>query len=291
VAVRLDRGSAVLFPGQGVSVAGSQARVAHALPALLERAGELIGEDCFELAGESTRFAQPAIFLSSLAGFLELEDAQGAVAFAGHSLGELSALAAAGALAWEDALELVVLRGALMGESGRASGDGTMLALLKSTPEVAAEVAAAAGVWVANDNAPGQTVLAGARADLRTAVEIARERGARTLALDVTGAFHSPYMAAAQAPFRDALERVPFSEPAVTVFSGLTAQPFVDVRDELARALTAPVRWRETMAALVAHGAQAFVDVGPDKVLAKLVERNVEGALAIALEEHYVGNA
>jgi [acyl-carrier-protein] S-malonyltransferase len=291
VAVRLDRGSAVLFPGQGVSVAASQARVAHALPALLERAGELIGEDCFELAGESTRFAQPAIFLSSLAGFLELEDAQGAVAFAGHSLGELSALAAAGALAWEDALELVVLRGALMGESGRASGDGTMLALLKSTPEVAAEVAAAAGVWVANDNAPGQTVLAGARADLRTAVEIARERGARTLALDVTGAFHSPYMAAAQAPFRDALERVPFSEPAVTVFSGLTAQPFVDVRDELARALTAPVRWRETMAALVAHGAQAFVDVGPDKVLAKLVERNVEGALAIALEEHYVGNA
>jgi [acyl-carrier-protein] S-malonyltransferase len=291
VAVRLDRGSAVLFPGQGVSVAASQARVAHALPALLERAGELIGEDCFELAGESTRFAQPAIFLSSLAGFLELEDAQGAVAFAGHSLGELSALAAAGALAWEDALELVVLRGALMGESGRASGDGTMLALLKSTPEVAAEVAAAAGVWVANDNAPGQTVLAGARADLRTAVEIAREHGARTLALDVTGAFHSPYMAAAQAPFRDALERVPFSEPAVTVFSGLTAQPFVDVRDELARALTAPVRWRETMAALVAHGAQAFVDVGPDKVLAKLVERNVEGALAIALEEHYVGNA
>jgi [acyl-carrier-protein] S-malonyltransferase len=291
VAVRLDRGSAVLFPGQGVSVAASQARVAHALPALLERAGELIGEDCFELAGESTRFAQPAIFLSSLAGFLELEDAQGAVAFAGHSLGELSALAAAGALAWEDALELVVLRGALMGESGRASGDGTMLALLKSTPEVAAEVAAAAGVWVANDNAPGQTVLAGARADLRTAVEIARERGARTLALDVTGAFHSPYMAAAEAPFRDALERVPFSEPAVTVFSGLTAQPCVDVRDELARALTAPVRWRETMAALVAHGAQAFVDVGPDKVLAKLVERNVEGALAIALEEHYVGNA
>jgi [acyl-carrier-protein] S-malonyltransferase len=289
--VRVDRGSAVLFPGQGVSVARSQARVAAALPSLLERAGELTGEDCFELAGESTRFAQPAIFLSSLAGFLELEDALGAVAFAGHSLGELSALAAAGALAWEDALELVVLRGALMDGSGRASGDGTMLALLKSTPEVATEVAAAAGVWVANDNAPGQTVLAGARADLRNAAEIARERGVRTLALDVTGAFHSPYMAAAEAPFREALERVQVSGPAVTVLSGLTAEPFVDVRDELVRALTAPVRWRETMAALAARGAQTFVDVGPDRVLAKLVARNVEGAVAVALEEHYVGNA
>lgn len=289
--VRVDRGSAVLFPGQGVSVARSQERVALALPSLLERAGELIGEDCFELAGESTRFAQPAIFLSSLAGFLELEDAQEATAFAGHSLGELSALAAAGALSWEDALELVVLRGALMEESGRASGDGTMLALLKSTPEVAAEVAAAAGVWVANDNAPGQTVLAGARADLRNAVEIARERGARTMALDVTGAFHSPYMAAAEAPFREALERVQVSEPAVTVLSGLTSEPFVDVRGELARALTAPVRWRETMASLAGRGAQTFIDVGPEQVLAKLVARNVEGAVAIALEEHYVGNA
>jgi [acyl-carrier-protein] S-malonyltransferase len=289
--VRVDRRSAVLFPGQGVSVAGAQARVARALPSLLELAGELIGEDCFERAGESTRFAQPAIFLSSLAGFLELEDASEAVAFAGHSLGELSALAAAGALTWEDALELVVLRGRLMDESGRSSGDGSMLAVLKSTPEVAAEVAAAAGVWVANDNAPGQTVLAGPRDGLRKAAELARERGVRSLALDVTGAFHSPWMAAAQEPFREALERVSVSEPAVTVFSGLTAQPFVDLRDELARALTGPVRWRETMVALAARGARRFVDVGPEGVLARLVARNVEGAEAVALEEHYVGNA
>jgi [acyl-carrier-protein] S-malonyltransferase len=291
VGVRVDRGSAVLFPGQGVSVARSQERVALALPSLLELAGELIGEDCFARAGESTRFAQPAIFLSSLAGFLELEDAFGAVAFAGHSLGELSALAAAGALTWEDALALVVLRGRLMDESGRSSGDGSMLALLKSTPEVAAEVAVAAGVWVANDNAPGQTVLAGPRTGLRNAAAIARERGVRSLALEVTGAFHSPWMAAAQAPFREALDRVELSEPAVTVFSGLTSQPFVDVRDERAEALPAPVRWRETMASLAAHGADTFVDVGPDQVLARLVARNVAGAAAVALEEHHVGDA
>lgn len=289
--MRVERSSAVLFPGQGVSVARSKERVALALPSLLELAGELIGDDCFERAGESTRFAQPAIFLSSLAAFLELEDALEAVAFAGHSLGELSALAAAGALEWDDALGLVVLRGRLMDESGRSSGDGSMLALLKSTPEVAAEVAAAAGVWVANDNAPGQTVLAGPRTGLRAAAGIARERGVRSLALDVTGAFHSPWMAAAQPPFREALDRVAVSEPAVTVFSGLTAQPFVDIRDELAGALTGPVRWRETMAGLAAHGAEHFVDVGPDQVLARLVARNVDGAVGVALEEHYVGGA
>ena len=292
VGVRVQRGAAVLFPGQGVSVARSQARVASALPELLELAGELIGEDCFERAGESTRFAQPAIFLSSLAGFLELEDSAAAEAFAGHSLGELTALAAAEALSWEDALGLVVLRGALMDESGRANGgDGSMLALLKSTPDEAAAVASDAGVWVANDNAPGQTVLAGPREGLREAARIARERGVRSLALDVTGAFHSPWMAAAQEPFREALQRVAFGEPGVTVFSGLTAQPFGDPRDELARALTSPVRWRETMVALAAHGASTFIDVGPDQVLARLVARNVADVEAIALEEHYAGNA
>ena len=278
-------GSAVLFPGQGVSVARARERVEAALPLLRARADELIGADCFERAGESTRFAQPAIFLSSLAAFGELEGAEDALAFAGHSLGELTALAAAGALSHEDALELVVLRGRLMDESGRSAGDGSMLALLRGTPEVAREVADAAGVWVANDNAPGQIVLAGPREGLRRAAEIGRERGVRTLALEVTGAFHSPWMAGAQEPFREALARVELTDPAVTVFSGLTAQPFSDVRAELAAALTAPVRWRETMAALAAFGAHTFIDVGPDQVLARLVPRNVEGAEAIALEE------
>jgi [acyl-carrier-protein] S-malonyltransferase len=282
--VLLEAGSAVLFPGQGVSVARSRPRVERELPALLRRAGELVGDDCFARAGESTRFAQPAIFLSSLAAYTRLEGAEGALAFAGHSLGELSALAAAGALRHEDALELVVLRGRLMDESGRSSGDGTMLALLRGTPEVAAEVAAAAGVWVANDNAPGQIVLAGAREALREAADIGRERGVRTLSLDVTGAFHSPWMAAAQEPFREALERVEIGEPSVTVFSGLTAAPFTDVREELSAARPGPVRGRETMVALAAHGARTFVDVGPDQVLARLVSRNVEGAQALALD-------
>jgi malonyl CoA-acyl carrier protein transacylase len=283
--MQVESDCAVLFPGQGVSVARARPQAERVLPALLARADALIGEDCFARAEESTRFAQPAIFLSSLAAFTRLDGSERAVAFAGHSLGELSALAAAAALSHEDALELVVLRGRLMDESGRARGDGTMLALLRGTPELAAEVAADAGVWVANDNAPGQVVLAGSREALRRAAEIGRERGVRTLALDVTGAFHSPWMAAAQEPFRDALERVEVREPAVTVVSGLTAEPFADVRDQLAGALTAPVRWREAMAAMAARGARTFIDVGPDQVLARLVSRNVETASAIALED------
>ncbi len=285
-AVRVQSGSAVLFPGQGVSVARSRERVNAALPQLALLVDDLAGDDCFARAAEATRYAQPAIFLSSLAAFLELEEPESASAFAGHSLGELSALAAAGVLRFEDAARLVVLRGRLMDESGRASGDGSMLALLRGTPEVAAEVAAAAGVWVANDNAPGQIVLAGPREGLRRAAEIGREHGVRTLALDVTGAFHSPWMAGAQGPFREALDAVELGEPSVTVFSGLTAAPFTDVREELAGALTGPVRWRETMEAIAATGVREFIDVGPDQVLAKLVTRNVEGARAIALEEH-----
>jgi len=283
--VRVQSGSAVLFPGQGVSVARSRERVARILPELARLVDELAGADCFARATDATRYAQPAIFLSSLAAFLELEEPERASAFAGHSLGELSALAAAGVLSFEDAARLVVLRGRLMDESGRASGDGTMLALLRGTPEIAAAVAADAGVWVANDNAPGQIVLAGPREGLRRAAEIGREHGVRTLALDVTGAFHSPWMAAAQEPFREALDGVELGVASVTVFSGFTAAPFTDVREELAGALTGPVRWRETMAAIAATGVEEFIDVGPDQVLAKLVTRNVEGARAIALEE------
>jgi [acyl-carrier-protein] S-malonyltransferase len=283
--VRVPSGSAVLFPGQGVSVARARERVGRALPELANLVTELAGADCFDRATEATRYAQPAIFLASLAAFLELEEPEQAAAFAGHSLGELTALAAAGVLRFEDAARLVVLRGRLMDESGRASGDGSMLALLRGTPEIAAEVAAQAGVWVANDNAPGQIVLAGPRDGLARAVEIGRERGVRTLALDVTGAFHSPWMAAAQEPFRDALEQVELGAASVTVYCGLAAAPFSDVREQLAAALTGPVRWRETMAAIAATGVSEFIDVGPDQVLAKLVPRNVEGATAIALEE------
>jgi [acyl-carrier-protein] S-malonyltransferase len=257
-----------LFPGQGSQTPDMRDLVAHRAPDLLERCIALVGEDPFPRATESTRFAQPAIFCASLAGW----DALGleAAAAAGHSLGELAALAAAGVLERDDALDLVVLRGRLMAE---ADDSGSMLALVGADLQDAEAVAAAAGVTVANDNAPGQVVLSGHRDALEKAEEAARERGKRALPLDVAGAFHSPSMEPAVDPFRRALDETEIHEAAFTVFSCASTEPFEDVRAELAAALTRPVRWRETVLALHEAGGRRFVEVGPGKVLARLGKR------------------
>ncbi len=257
-----------LFPGQGSQTPDMRDLVAARAPDLLERVTALVGEDPFPRAGESTRFAQPAIFCASLAGW----DALGldAAAAAGHSLGELAALAAAGVLERDDALRLVVLRGKLMAE---ADATGSMLALVGADEEDAKAVAEAAGITVANDNAPGQVILSGPRDRLQEAEEAAREYGRRVLPLDVAGAFHSPSMEPAVEPFRKALDETELHDAAFTVFSCASTRPFEDVRAELAAALTRPVRWRETVLALHEAGGRRFVEVGPGKVLARLGKR------------------
>jgi [acyl-carrier-protein] S-malonyltransferase len=262
---------AALFPGQGSHTPEMRDLVAQRAPELLDRVTELVGEDPFARVQENTRYAQPAIFCASLAGW----DALGLhpSAAAGHSLGELSALAAAGVLKREDALELVVLRGRLMGEAR----NGSMLALVGATLEDARAIADAGGVIVANDNAPGQVVLSGSLDALDKTEAVAQERGTRVIRLDVAGAFHSPAMAPAVEPFRAALDDVEVSEPAFPVFSCASAAPFTDVRAELATALTSPVRWRETVIAMHEAGAPSFVEVGPGKVLARMGKRILKG--------------
>ena len=263
---------AALFPGQGSHVPGMRDDVAARDATLLERVTELVGEDPFARVEESTRFAQPAIFCASLAAWEAFPlDAPGAAA--GHSLGELAALVAAGALKRGDALELVVLRGRLMGEAR----NGSMLALVGATLEDAQAIAAEGGVTVANDNAPGQVVLSGSLEDLDKTEQIANERGTRVIRLDVAGAFHSPAMAPSVEPFRAALDEVEIAEPAFPVFSCASAAPFTDVRAELANALTSPVRWRETVIAMHEAGAPSFVEVGPGKVLARMGKRILKG--------------
>jgi malonyl CoA-acyl carrier protein transacylase len=271
---------AALFPGQGSHVPGMRDDVAARAPDLLERVTELVGEDPFARVEESTRFAQPAIFCASLAAW-EAFSLQPAAA-AGHSLGELAALTAAGVLAREDALELVVLRGRLMAE---ADDTGSMIAVIGGTPEDAQEIADAAGITVANDNAPGQVVLSGPRELLARAEEVARERGRRTLPVDVAGAFHSPAMAPAVEPFRAALDGVEVGEPEFPVFSCASTRPFEDVREELAHALIRPVRWRETVLAMHEAGARRFVEVGPGKVLARAGKRILPDCPVAPLEE------
>ncbi|MEA2220307.1 MAG: hypothetical protein QOJ35_2933 [Solirubrobacteraceae bacterium] len=276
--------TAVLFPGQGSQQPAMRDLVAAVRPDLVEQVTPLVGEDPFDAVDRSTRFAQPAIFCASLAGWERVRDHVDPVAFAGHSLGELTALVAAGALDERDGLRLVVLRGLLMSISGEQAGGGTMLAVLGASPTQASAIAARHDVSLANDNAPGQVVLSGAP-DALAAVRVdAAADGLRTIDLDVAGAFHSPQMQDAVIPFREALAEIEFREPDVPVISCATAQPFVDPRAELAAALVRPVRWRATMTALAADGVQNYVDAGPGRVLAKLAPRCVPDAGAASLD-------
>ncbi len=260
--------TAILFPGQGSQTPGMRELVAERAPELLARVTELVGEDPFERVEQSTRFAQPAIFCASIAGWSAV-DAEPSAA-AGHSLGEFGALVAAGVLGVDDALQLVVLRGRLMAE---ADDSGSMLALLGGTPEDAQAIARQSGVTVANDNAPGQVVLSGERGRLAEAEEAAREFGVRAMPVEVAGAFHSSAMAPAVAPFRAALDKVELHRPRFPVYSGATTARFRDPRAELTAALTQPVRWRETFLAMIRDGMDDFVEVGPGNVLAKLAKR------------------
>jgi [acyl-carrier-protein] S-malonyltransferase len=262
---------AALFPGQGSHTPEMRDLVAQRAPELLERVTELVGEDPFPRVQDNTRYAQPAIFCASLAGWDALDLHPSAAA--GHSLGELSALAAAGVLKRDDALELVVLRGRLMGEAR----NGSMLALVGASLEDARALAEEGGVTLANDNAPGQVVLSGGVEELDRTERLASERGIRVIRLDVAGAFHSPAMAPAVEPFRAALDDVEVAEPTFPVFSCASAAPFSDVRAQLANALTSPVRWRETVIAMHEAGAPSFVEVGPGKVLARMGKRILKG--------------
>jgi malonyl CoA-acyl carrier protein transacylase len=278
--------TAVLFPGQGSQQPGMRALVAESAPELLDRCVELIGEDPFDRVEASTRFAQPAIFCASVAGWrrsgLQPGDVQ---AVAGHSLGELAALVAAQALDEHDALELVVERGRAMAEAGEREGGGTMLALLGASADAAESLARDHGVTVANDNAPGQIVLSGAPDRLAATAAEARELGLRTMDLGVAGAFHSPAMAAAVPAFEAALAGTTFAQPATTVISCSTAGPMTDPRSDLLQGLTRAVRWTATMRTLSSLGVTRFVDAGPGKVLFKLARRNVASAEAVALAD------
>ncbi|MGI8428502.1 MAG: ACP S-malonyltransferase [Solirubrobacteraceae bacterium] len=268
--------TAILFPGQGSQTPEMRDSVADVRPDLLSMSIDVVGEDPFPRADEGTRFAQPAIFCASLAGWEALGRPEGEM-MAGHSLGELAALVAAGSIDERDGLELVALRGALMQDAGEQAGDGGMIALLGAgAAEHATELADDHGLAVANDNSPQQIVLSGARASLPAAAAAAKELGLRAINLPVTGAFHSPMMESAVPAFVAALQRAQIKPARIPVLSAVTAEPFTDVREGLARALTMPVRWRETMLALRALGAERFVEVGPGRVLTGLAKRTLK---------------
>jgi malonyl CoA-acyl carrier protein transacylase len=285
--------TAVLFPGQGSQTPEMRDLVAAHRPDLIDLALEVVGDDPFARVDDGTRFAQPAIYCASVVAWERLAaDGLEADVVAGHSLGEVAALVAAGVLSAEDGLRLVATRGRLMQESGERKGDGSMLALLGTgAAERAAQVAEPHGLTVANDNAPNQVVLSGSRAAFDEATVTAKGLGLRAVPLPVTGAFHSPFMAEAVPEFRAALDATAFAEPRIAVVSSTTTQPFDDVAQRLADALTMPVRWRETVVALNDDGATRFVETGPGKVLTGLVRRTVSGVEALTAEQVEAANA
>ena len=277
--MQLPNGSlSLLFPGQGVDPAAQRDEVRELRPDLFALAVKLCSVDPFSRAKEGTQYAQPAVYSASLAGFERL-GRPAAEFHAGHSLGEISALAAAGAIDSLDGLRIVAARGQLMSEAAAAAGEGGMLAV-DGDHAGAEELAAATGLVVANQNSPRQFVLSGPQAGIDRAREEARGRGLRAKQLAVAGAFHTNALDVAAAPFRELLDSIEFRRPRVPVYSCVTARPFEgDIAALLTASLTHPVRWLEVMQSLHAAGVRRFVDVGPGRVLSRLVSRTLDDAV------------
>ncbi len=274
---------AVLFPGQGVDDPGAAELVQEVRPDLHELAAELVGDDPLRRVADGTRFAQPAIYCASIASF-ERAGRPVARAYAGHSLGEVAALAAAGAVDDLDGLRIAAERGRLMDDAAAAAEPGGMLAVGGERGQALA-LAQDTGLTLANENAPGQYVLSGPEAGLEAARERAKELGLRAKRLAIAGAFHSADMLPAVELFAERLTEIEFHRTPSPVISGATASPFAaDPREQLVASLTSPVRWVEVMELLQATGVRRFLDVGPGRVLAKLVPRILDEAEVVRAE-------
>lgn len=238
--------------------------------------------------------AQPAILTHSIATLRVIEKVAPQIKpgfMAGHSLGEFSALVAAGSLSFETAVQLVRERGRLMKDSGQAMSGG-MAAVMPLGREVMDEVCQEASqlvgkpVQVANDNSPGQMVISGDITALEKAMELAKTRGAkRIIRLQVSIASHSPLMKMAARSFRGELDALSFTTPRVPVIGNVYARPIsiIDIRDELEAQLTSPVRWTESVQYLAQQGVTTCFEIGPKDVLAGLVRRIEKGLTAISV--------
>lgn len=235
-----------------------------------------------------TRVAQPLLYLSDWAwGTTLLAAGIRPVAVAGHSLGELAALAVAGAFSVEAGLELVVERSSLMAATA-ASTRGTMAAVLGLSAEAVAQaVQGIEGVWVANDNTPVQIVISGTLDGVAAGSQACSDAGARRVVpLSVSGAFHSPLMQPAAEAFTRILQDTAFSDTRIPVIQNTTASPTTDaatLRENLIAQIVSPVRWTESMAALTGMGVKHLVEAGPGQVLAGLAKR-IEGLRVSSVE-------
>ncbi|MBN8996071.1 MAG: ACP S-malonyltransferase [Rhizobiales bacterium] len=296
---------ALTFPGQGSQAVGMGKALAESFPeakAVFDEVDEALGESLSRIIFDGpldtltlTENAQPALMAVSLAAMRVLQSRGvrpgGNIAFvAGHSLGEYSALAAAGSFTIGDTARLLRIRGRAM-QQAVPVGQGAMAALIgldyEAAKAVAEEAAEGEVCAAANDNAPGQVVVSGARAAVERALEIAKGKGAkRAILLPVSAPFHCALMAPAARVMAEALAQVAIRAPAVPLVANVTAGPVSDpeaIRQNLVDQVTGMVRWRESVAWLAANGVTLFVEVGAGKVLSGLAKRIADGVEAISV--------
>jgi [acyl-carrier-protein] S-malonyltransferase len=286
--------TALLFAGQGAQTVGMGKDFAEKVPEArpwFDKARAALDYDlanvCFngpEADLTRTENAQPAIYLVSWVAFQMLKQKAPQLNFeatAGLSLGEFTALAAAGALSFEDGLRLVRKRGRFMQEACDATRGG-MAAIIGLDEAVTREVCQENGVVLANLNCPGQLVISGEASKISAACEAAKAKGARrALPLPVAGAYHSPLMAGAQPKLLDELQQTAFSVPTVPVISNVTAHPHAgpeEIRSSLVDQVTSSVRWEESMRYLLSQGFTRFIELGPGTALSGFMKRIDKGA-------------
>ncbi len=282
---------AFIFPGQASQYVGMGEDLYNSYDVcrnIFDKANEIMGIDlkkiCFNGPEEElkkTYITQPAIFVHSMAVYEVLKGKNILPDLAaGHSLGEYSALTAAGSLSFKDGLKLVKRRGELMYEAG-VEKPGTMAAVIGMTPEKVYELCDSVKefgvIQPANFNSPGQIALSGDIEAVKKAIDKAKELGAkRAVELVVSGAFHSPLMEAAQEGLKAVLEETQINDAAIPIYSNVEAKPVQDkdnIRDLLYRQLTSPVLWQKSVENMINDGAEAFYEIGPGKVLKGLLKR------------------